>query len=166
MRMTMLVAVCALAIAGCSKPPETTAAAPDAPYNSEIDVDEVMVHVMDPRARDFWSAWGEVYDSQGLHDVSAKTDDDWKRVEDGAAAVVLATNTLLLPQYRREPFAEWARLAKDVADLAMQGKQAAERKDLTVMEELGGKLDVACDACHEAFRSESEEPTPTATPTR
>jgi hypothetical protein len=113
-----------------------------------------MVHVMDPAARAFWKGWGEVYDSDGLHDVSARTGEEWKRVEDGAATVVLATNTLMLPAYLRKPEDEWNRWAKEVADLAMKGKQAAEMQDKAAIEEIGGKLDTACDSCHEAFRAE------------
>jgi hypothetical protein len=138
-----------------AKPAEAAAAAPnpvEPPYNADIDVDEVMVHVMDPAARAFWAGWGEVYDRTGRHDVSASTDEEWKKVEDGAAMVVLATNTLMLPTYRRKPEAEWNRWVKEVAELAIQGKAAADKRDLAAIESVGGKLDEACDACHKAFR--------------
>ena len=143
-------------LAACSgqTPAPEAAATPQAtaPYNSQIDVLEVMVHVMDPRARQFWAGWGYVADETGVRDVSAKTEEDWKSVEDGAAAVVLATNTLMLPAYQREPQADWIKWARLTADIAMEGKKAAELKDVAAIEEIGGRLDVACDGCHEAFR--------------
>jgi hypothetical protein len=142
-----------------AKTPEAPATeAEAAPYNTDIDVDEVMVHVMDPSARAFWAGWGEVYDRTGRHDISASSDEEWKKVEDGAAMVVLATNTLMLPKYRRTPEAEWNKWAKEVADLAIQGKQAADKHDKAAMEDIGGRLDVACDDCHKAFRSEKPVP--------
>lgn len=150
----------ALGLAACNKAPETAAAAPAAPappYINELDVDEIMVHTMDPQARQFWAGWGEEYSAAGLVDVSAKTDEEWKKVEDGATGVVLAANTLMLPAYQRKPEAEWLKLARDVADLAMLGRDGADKQDKAAMEEIGGKLDVACDACHKAFRPVKEE---------
>ena len=160
MKLSSVLTVCALAGCGCSRSEPVAAATQPAqpPYNTEIDVDEVMVHVMDPAARAFWAGWGEVYDSTGLHDVSAKTDEDWKKVEDGATMVVLATNTLMLPQYQRKPGDVWNKWAKQVADLALEGRIAADQQDKSAMETIGGKLDVACDDCHKAFRPEKKDP--------
>jgi cytochrome c556 len=67
--------------------------------------------------------------------------------------VVIATNTLLTPPYQHEPQAEWVKWAKTTADIAMEGKTAAEAKDIKAIEEIGGRLDVACDSCHEKFRA-------------
>ncbi len=159
MRRLLLLSFSLLAVA-CSKGPVAPAAPAEsaklsAPFNQDIDVDEVMVHVMDPAARAFWAGWGETYDETGWHDISARTEAEWKKVEDGAAMVVLATNTLMLPPYQRQPNDEWLKLAKNTADLAMQGKNAAENMDKAAMEEIGGKLDVSCDACHKRFREEA-----------
>ncbi len=165
MRMTVLALACVFSAAACSQSNETTtapvaSAEPAPPFNSDIDVDELMVHVMDPSARAFWAGWAEVYDAKGMHDVSATTEAEWKRVEDGAAAVVLATNTLMLPAYQRTPRDQWIRWAGEVAGLAMQGKAAAEAHDKAAIERVGGKLDAACDACHAAFRKEEPPKTP------
>jgi hypothetical protein len=74
--------VCAAAIAGlaaCSGSNETTAAVPavpavaEAPYNSEINVLELMVHGMDPAAQAFWKGWREMADEKGLHDLPRPT---------------------------------------------------------------------------------------------
>lgn len=156
MRLTAVLTGCVLSAIACSPQAERAdaPASPAPPFNAEIDVEEVMVHAMDPAARAFWAGWGEVYDNAGSHDVSAQTLDEWKKVEDGAAMVVLTTNTLMLPEFQRKPETEWVRWAKEVADLAMQGKQAAEAQDTSAVELIGGKLDQACDACHSAFRTE------------
>lgn len=132
-----------------------TATATPPPFNTDIDVIEIMAHTVDPAARAFWAAWGEVYDSNGSHDVSAKTDDEWKKVEDGATMLVLASNTLMLPAYQRKPEADWIKYAKAMSDLAMLGREGADHKDLAVMEKVGAQLDEACDACHAAYRKPS-----------
>jgi hypothetical protein len=150
----------ALGLAACNKAPEVVAAAPVEPvppFINELDVGEIMVHTMDPQARQFWAGWGEEYSAKGLVDVSAKTDEEWKKVEDGATGVVLAANTLMLPAYQRKPNAEWLKYARNVADLAMLGREGADKKDKAAMEDIGGRLDVACDACHKAFRPVEEE---------
>src|SRR5262245_54179263 len=104
--------VVAVSLCACSGPASTPAVevlpAPPS-YNTDIDVAEVMIHAMDPAARAFWAGWGEVYTDKGMTDVSAKTDEEWKRVEDGATMVMLATNTLMLPAYQRKPAEEWNR---------------------------------------------------------
>src|SRR5262245_11122343 len=112
MRAALPFAGCFLAVSlcACSGPasaPAAEAAPPAPPYNADIDVAEVMIHAMDPAARAFWSGWGEIYTAEGMTDISAKTDDDWKRVEDGATMVMLATNTLMLPAYQRKPVEDW-----------------------------------------------------------
>lgn len=149
-RLTMTII---LMLAACARAVESddTAEAPP-PYNTDIDVVEVMAHTVDPSARAFWAAWGEIYDKDGSHDISAKTDEEWKKVEDGAITLVLAANSLMLPAYQRDPRAEWISHAKAMADLATLGREGADRKDLAAMEKIGADLDEACDACHEAFR--------------
>jgi len=74
---------------GCDKPEPPQAAGP--PYNTDIPLNEVMTHVVNPAAYQFWSGWGVVDDESGSRDLTPKTDEAWKVVEDGAATVVLAT---------------------------------------------------------------------------
>jgi len=116
-----------------------------------IETLEVMIHVVDPAARAFWRGWGEVYTKEGWTDISPQNDADWKRVEDGAATVLVATNLLRQPAYTRAPAKDWDRFAADLAKLAIEGKLGAEYQDKQAMYELGAKLDEACDACHAVF---------------
>jgi hypothetical protein len=153
MRVVVVFSASISILFGCSqqKPPEPVAAAPIV-YNTDMDVDELMIHVMEPAAYGFWSGWGEIYTKEGMVDISPKNEDEWKLVENGAATVVAATNMLMLPAYVRKPEAEWYKHAKDVADIAIAGKEGAMNQDKSVMYDLGAKLDVACEACHEKFR--------------
>ncbi len=148
---SIIVLACSLAlIAGCARvKPAETAAAP--PYNTEMPMNEVMFHVMNPAAFQFWSGWGVVEDEKGLRDLAPKTDAEWKYVEDGAAMVVQTTNAIMLPGYARAPEADWNRYAQNVAKIAMRGKIAAEKHDSAALGDIGEELDVACDACHEKY---------------
>jgi hypothetical protein len=156
--MRLMIFVAAALLASCSKAPEVAAAPPTAPYIIELDALEIMVHAMDPAARQFWKGWGEEYSDAGLVDVSAKTDDEWKSVEDGATGVVLAANTLMLPAYQRQPASEWNKYARDIADLAMLGREGADAHDRQAMEDIGIRMTAACNACHDAFIPAAAEP--------
>jgi hypothetical protein len=115
---------------------------------------------MDPAADQYWGGMGTSYTVAGERDLSPKTEAEWKRVEDGAATVVLASNALMLQGYAREPTADWNRYVKGVADVATRAKAAAERKDVPAMTTIGDELDRACEACHKQF----SPPTPAAPP--
>jgi hypothetical protein len=140
----------AFAAISCSRSPET-ASTTAPPYNADLDVLELMVHVMEPAAYDFWKGWGIIYTVEGTKDISPRTSQEWLEVENGAATVIAAANVLMLPGFARKPEDEWYKAATNLADIAKAGKDAAEMEDKEAMYDLGGKLDEACDACHEKF---------------
>jgi hypothetical protein len=117
-------------------------------------MNEVMAHVMNPAAYQFWSGWGVVEDEHGSRDLAPKTEAEWKTIEDGAATVVLATNAIMIPGYARAPEADWNRLALEVQKIALEGKAAAEKHDKDALGEVGARLDTACDLCHEKFATQ------------
>ncbi|MGZ3273645.1 MAG: hypothetical protein ACXU82_08095 [Caulobacteraceae bacterium] len=140
-----------LLAAGCSKPqPESTVAVAP-PYNTDLPINEVMDHVMNPAGYQFWSGWGGIDDKDGYHDLTPKTDADWDRVENGATTIIVATNGIMVPGYARFPEAEWYAAAKKVANIAAEGRAAAERRDARALGDIGERLDAACDVCHAKF---------------
>lgn len=146
----LLILSCALLTAACG-PQKAAEATVAPPYNVDMPMNEVMGHVMNPAAYQFWSGWGTIADSTGVHDLTPTTEEGWEKVENGAATVALTTNVLMLPGYARAPEAEWNRYAAEVAKIAVAGKAAAERKDGPALGEIGEKLDLACEACHMKF---------------
>lgn len=124
------------------------ATAPAAPV---LEAPELMVHVIEPAARNFWKGYSEVLDENGWRDISPSSDADWKDVEDGAATLVIAGQLLLQPEYIREPAADWERLTQAFFDLAIEGKAQAENQSKHAMLELGEQLDATCDSCHAQF---------------
>ena len=151
-----------LALAGCGPEEKPLAAAP---FNTDIPLEEVMAHVMDPAAYAFWNGTGTSYTADGETDLSPKTEAEWKRVEDGAAMVVLGSNSLMLPGYARPPVADWYRHARKVSEIAKRAKDAVERKDTAAMSSIGIELDEACEACHMQFSPAEESPAAKAAPT-
>jgi hypothetical protein len=161
MRPILIIAL-TLALAGCGPEPKTLSAEP---FNTDIPLDEVMAHVMDPAAYAFWGGTGTSYTVDGETDLSPKTDAEWKRVEDGAATVVLASNSLMLPGYARQPVADWNRYARLVSEVAERAKSAVERKDTDAMLTIGVELDEACEACHMQFSPAAASPSAETSPT-
>lgn len=148
--------VASFVLASCSAPsdsglPENSTVATAATDTIDIETLEIMLHVVDPAARAFWKGWGEVYTKEGWTDISPKNDAEWKKVEDGAATVLVATNLLRQPAYVRAPADQWDRFAAELAAIALEGKAGAEHQDKQAMYELGATLDEACDACHAVF---------------
>ena len=148
MRFACIMITVASALASCGPEPKQFT---NAPFDTNIPLDEVMAHVMDPAAYAFWGGTGTSYTVDGDTDLSPKTEAEWKRVEDGAAMVILGANSLMLPGYAREPMADWDRYASKVAEVAERAKAAVERKDTSAMRTIGDELDAACEACHTQF---------------
>jgi hypothetical protein len=160
MRRIVITALAAI-LASCGPKPNPV---PAEPFNTNIPLSEVMAHVMDPAAYAFWGGTGTSYTVEGETDLSPKTEAEWKRVEDGAAMVVLGANSLMLPGYARQPSADWNRYARKVSEVAERAKSAVERKDTAAMRTIGDELDAACEACHKQFSPAPASATAKASP--
>jgi len=148
----ILVAGAIVLASGCGKPqpaPTPVAAAP--PFNTDLPINEVMDHVMNPAGYQFWSGWGGIDDKDGYHNLTPKTDADWDRVENGATTIMVATNAIMVPGYARFPESDWYAAADKVAKIAAEGRAAAERRDAHALGDIGERLDAACDVCHAKF---------------
>jgi hypothetical protein len=144
-------AVVALVLAACSASNAESASPEAAALQQPVETPELMVHVIEPAARNFWKGWGAVLDEKGWRDVSPKTEAEWKIVEDGAATAVIAATLLKQDAYAREPLDKWNAHAQRIVDLMQAGREGAERQDTETMFTLGEQLDEACDACHADF---------------
>lgn len=151
-----------LALGSCSKP------APKPPvraFDTTLALSEVMAHVVQPAAMRFWGGTGTLYDKTGLHDLTPTTEEGWKTVEDGAAGVIEASNLLTIPARALPPQAEWYRHVDALNKIGKEALAAADRKDKAAMAEVGSRMDVVCDECHERFmppEKRGEAPAPAA----
>lgn len=141
----LLAAACLLALGSCSPKAEQPA------YNTDQDIAELMIHVIDPAAFAFWRGSGKELTEAGERDLSPTTPEGWKMVEDGASTVAEAGNLLMLPGRPREPVAEWNRYAREMTARAFEAKEAAMRMDKQAVFDTGGRLYETCVACHAKF---------------
>ena len=136
-------AIATLLLSSCQKAQE--------PQYAGLDMQELMIHVIDPAAFAFWRGSGFELTEEGERDLSPTTEEGWKVVEDGAATVAEAGNLLMLPGRAREPADEWNKYAKLLTQRALEAKAAAEAKDKKALFDTGGRLYEVCVACHEKY---------------
>jgi hypothetical protein len=150
MRLAPVLASCAL-LAACSPQARQPA------YTTDLDMAELMHHVIDPAAFMLWRGAGTEVTEAGERDLSPTTEEGWKTVEDGAAMVAEAGNLLLLPGRAREPEAEWNRLSKLMSQRALEAKAAVEKRDKQAVFDTGGRLYEVCQECHRKYIIEPQE---------
>ena len=138
-----------MTLVACSKP--SPPPPPAAAFHTEIPVKELMAHVMEPAAFEFWNGSGWESTRAGMRDRTPTTEVGWATVENGAATVVETSNSLLLPGRPRPPAAQWSRYARSLGDVALRAKAAAERHDKQAIWDIGIELDHACEACHKQY---------------
>jgi hypothetical protein len=119
------------------------------PFRAFVDMATFMQHVLTPAATIVWRTNGFVNDASGDHDLSPQTDADWEAVVSGAATLAEATNALMIPQRTRDP--AWNGYVLQLATLAEQAYQAAEKHDLKAIWDVSDRLDATCSSCHKRY---------------
>jgi hypothetical protein len=134
-------------LAGCTR---SMSPEPSQPYNTGINLRDLMEHVMDPTAAAVWGASGTMVDFEGEHDLSPKTDDEWTKVHDSAMLLVESGNLLLLPG-RLQPGRTWTGQAQKLSMLGIEAMRATDARDKAALLRLGGDIHDACEECHRVY---------------
>ena len=175
------VIVLAVAVAACqgSKPEATAASKPpassDPPYKTTATVKDIMEHIVDPAGDMIWNSVATTVDSKGIHEMTPKTDDDWKMVRSGAIMLVEASNLLMMPGrhvarsgeksetpgIELEPSEMEANINKDRAawyqragrlhDIAEKTLTVIDARDVKGLFDVGAQIDEACENCHRQY---------------
>ena len=148
MKPILILAACALTLAGCS---QQAPAAGKAKFNTDLPMTEFMDHVVDPAAFAYWHGSGTEITAKGERDLSPTTEEGWTALENGAAVLIEAGNALQLPGRPRAPQADWNRYAQLLTTRAIAAKAAAEKKDKQGVFDEGGRVYEVCTACHKQY---------------
>lgn len=151
MRRVLSIAACALALAACHKPEAAKTAAPVTAFNTDLPMDELMGHVIDPAAWTYWHGSGVEITAKGEKDLSPTTEEGWEELENGAATLIEAGNILQMEGRVRAPEADWDRYAQLLTTRAIAAKAAAEKHDKQGVFDEGGRVYEVCTACHKQF---------------
>lgn len=120
-------------------------------FNTQLPMNELMAHVIDPASFGYWKGSGTEDTAAGLRDLSPTTDKGWEDMESSAAALIEAGNALQLPGRPRAPEADWNRYAQALSSISILAKAAAEHHDTTAAFDQGAKIYAVCTACHAQY---------------
>ena len=143
-------AVALLALAGCG--PEV-----EEPYTAVADVQELMYHVVEPAAQEYWAAVGWILDEEGEHYFRPETDEEWIAVENAAFMVAEAGNLLMMPERRLDDDG-WVVMSQQLIDVGRRALEVAEAQDEQAVFDLGAEMYYVCSVCHAAYSPEVLRP--------
>ena len=173
--LSMLVFCLALIAACQSQAPAAPPAPLEPTYLPTATIKDLMLSIVDPSADVVWLSVTTIVDDKGLVETMPKTDEEWKKVRQGAIALAEAANLLKMPGRRvaqpgeksdtpgveLEPEemdvliakdrAAWHERATHLHDAAIDVIAAIDAKDGNKVFELGEKIEEACENCHKQY---------------
>jgi hypothetical protein len=147
-KIGLLAAAAALALVACSPAKKDEAKGP--PFNTSLPVKEVMGHNIDVGAQKFWCASGDVVTDKGTLSRAPTTEAGWEDAVSGATILAEGGNLLMLPDRARDN-GDWMKFAKQLTDISLEGRIAAENHDVDTVFSTGGRIYEVCTACHEKY---------------
>ena len=141
-------------IAGARTAQAAAPAEPEAPAITPVaSVKQIMDGIVQPSATVVFDSVGTIVDGTGIHEKAPRTDGEWAAVGASAAALVEASNLLLLGD-RAVDRQDWVKMAKAMSDAGMLVLKATEAKNPMGILEAGETLNASCDDCHQRYSRE------------
>lgn len=144
---TQIMLTAFLLLSGCSP---ATPPATEAPYSLDLDMQELMAHVLDPAADIIWASAGSIVTAEGETDLAPTDAEGWLQVENGAAAVIESANLLMLPG-RAVDDGDWREFSLGLVAMGKKAMAAAEAQDADALFAAGADLYQVCVACHQQY---------------
>ena len=176
-------AVAIVSISACHRTQPT----PLPEYAPAATIKDLMLSIVDPSADVVWLSVTTVQSAEGTVETAPKTDEEWKKVRQGAIALTEAANLLMMPGrhvagpgeksetpgVELEPLemealidkdrASWIMRAKGLHDAGMEVLQAIDAKDARKVFEIGEHIERACESCHSQYWYPNEKIPPVPT---
>jgi hypothetical protein len=137
--------------------PACTSAPPPPPYKPVADLKQLMAHVVEPAADEYWDAVGWIDDAQGTVEIEPQTQEEWDAVRNHAYAITESGNLMMLPT-RAKDADEWMRLSVALIDAGQRAIRAAEQKNKQAVFDTGAEIYEACTNCHAKYAVELQRP--------
>jgi hypothetical protein len=140
-----------------------------------LTIRELMESIIDPSADTLWGAVGTVVDSDGIHEMFPKTEEEWQEPRRAAVRIIEGGNLLIMPgreaappgakseapgaeleppeitvliKEERTSFDAFARALKVVG---VEALGAINAKDTSLLLEIGARMENVCEGCHQTF---------------
>ena len=137
-------------VLGCSAVTPPGPAAP--PFNTAVNVKELMAWIVDPSVDVIWESVGTIYTETGTKELAPRTDEQWDAVRN-SAAIVAESGNLLMMDGRARDRGPWVSFARALTDAANGARKAAEAKDIEALFTAGENLYNVCSSCHQRYAS-------------
>lgn len=141
----------ALAVSACSRGAEAER------FDPVADIQELMLHVVEPSAQHYWRSVGWILDENGEEYIHPANDEEWLAVEN-AAFVVAESGNLLMMEARALDDGAWMAMAGALVDVGRRAVEVAENRDEQGVFDVGAEIYDVCSACHAAYSPEILRP--------
>src|SRR5216684_4768531 len=128
-------------VVGCSALTPT----PAPPFNTAVNVKELMAWIVDPSVDVIWDSVGTIYTEAGTKELAPHTVEEWAAVRNGAAIVAESGNLLMMDGRARDRD-KWMTVARGLTDAANRALKAAEAKNADALFTAGEDIYHACTA--------------------
>ncbi|KPJ83560.1 MAG: hypothetical protein AMS19_03990 [Gemmatimonas sp. SG8_23] len=126
-------------------------------FEPVADLQELMLHVVEPAAQEYWGAVGWILDESGEHYIHPTTEEAWIAVEN-AAFMVAESGNLLMMSDRALDDGSWMAMSEALIDIGRRALEVAEAKDEQGVFDVGAEMYQVCSACHAAYSPEVLRP--------
>ena len=117
------------------------------------DMHDFMAHLLTPASEAIWESSGYVITEEGEFSLEPTNEEEWERVLYGAKVITESASLLSIPS-RSKNRNEWIVFAGLLEGVGQRAFEAAERKDVDALFEIGAELYQVCVACHQVYMNE------------
>jgi len=117
------------------------------------DMHDFMAHLLTPASEAIWESSGYVITEEGEFSLEPTNEEEWERVLYGAKVITESASLLSIPS-RSKNRKEWIIFAGLLEDVGQKAFEAAEKKDVIALFEIGAELYQVCVACHQVYMNE------------
>lgn len=120
------------------------------PFETTVDMHDLMNNVLDPAADEIWESVGTVITLEGTFEKAPASDDEWLALKGSAMRLAESGNLLLLPS-RSGDNPDWIKHSLSLIEQSKRALKAAEAKDKDAIFTIGGDIYDVCTNCHKQF---------------
>jgi len=117
------------------------------------DMHDFMAHLLTPASEAIWESSGYVITEEGEFSLEPTNEEEWERVLYGAKVITESASLLSIPS-RSKNRKEWIVFAGLLEGVGQKAFEAAEKKDVNALFEIGAELYQVCVACHQVYMNE------------
>ena len=117
------------------------------------DMHDFMAHLLTPASEAIWESSGYVITEEGEFSLEPTNEEEWERVLYGAKVITESASLLSIPS-RSKNRKEWIVFAGLLEEVGQKAFDAAERKDVNALFDIGAELYQVCVACHQVYMNE------------